>query len=327
MAPNILLQEICRTIVRWADNRDWPLLARTSRALQTEAEARIYSNLDFYHSHHVFVVMRVIADCPRVAKYVRSLVLIDDRNRHRRRHFYGTNAYEWYEKNRDYWTVLRGALLNMVNLDFLYLVDPLLENSWIFGPEEQTGSQTSNSDHTENTEPTVARKMRFQVREARLFTLFTPAVASFLEDQREIRSLLLHALADGAPRPPLSSNSLPKLSTFDGPLILIDQLYHCPLTHLRVPLQGEDSLSLLPIALPEFCRFKKLRSLYIGPIPERTSIVCIDLISTACPNLQYLALLPFPTDITKVRILQRKKNPHVHPFTNPQLPQNSVTPS
>jgi len=87
-------------------------------------------------------------------------------------------------------------------------------------------------------------------------------------------------------------------------LILVMQLAHSPLTHLKVPIDTEEALSLLPVVLPELYVFK-LRALSLMQIPEEYTLKCLDAISISCPQLRYLALVPLPFEnAQRTRFLQ-----------------------
>ncbi|OCB91051.1 hypothetical protein A7U60_g1688 [Sanghuangporus baumii] len=78
--------------------------------------------------------------------------------------------------------------------------------------------------------------------------------------------------------------------------MIVDLLLHCPITHLKFPVDTEDAVSLLPLVLSELNQLKKLRSLSITLLPADMVLQSMEIISTSCPNLQYLSHIPLPMD-------------------------------
>ena len=292
MSQKTIPAEVAQSIVRSADRRTLPVLARTSRTLQSAAEKRLYETIEVYHSPIALAVCHTIASCPRVAVYVRTfmLVVVHHRTRdHDRDHaFY---LMQQTASSRDYWEVVRKALENLRVLDYLFLSDPTFRNSWVLRP-------------TDN--------WTLRAREIRLYLHWDEHIAKFLETQSELKSLTIADVTENVPVAKLAHNALPNLTHFEGPPILIYQLLHCPITHLKIPTDNEDAISLLPIVLPELYRFRKLRNLNIVPFPHDLVLSSVGSIVAACPNLKYLAYIPLPMEhkaVSPIPILQTKLMP------------------
>lgn len=284
---NPLPPVVCSRIVRWAHRYDLPALARTSRALQHAAEARMYESLELVHSPAAQHICTMLAGCARAAAHVRSFLLAPAPGTRR-------GAHTWAQ--RAYWDAVRGALANMPALDYLYLSHPAYTDAYVLAPGA----------------------LRFRLAEARLHVVWDAHVAAFLEAQDALARLYIADVADDGPRPALARDALPALRCFEGPLVLVGLLRACPLTHLKVPVEDEDAQALLPSVLPALCRFKALRALSIATIPEEISIECMLAISAACPQLLHLSHVPLPCEHKPV-------SPSAHmPYPRLTLPARSA---
>ncbi len=278
-------REVAWRIVSHADPVDLPVLARTSRSLQHEAETRMYTVIELYHGARAHRVCVVIATSQRIADLVRQFVLLNRETRDvaRQQQQPLQVLQQHFIDSREYWEAVRAAIARFRVLDFLQVSDPRRTHSWVLAPAARP-SQGQNSSM-----PTIIRR---RVRDTRLYLACDENVLRFL-DETDIQALTIADVAEDAPLRPLAPNSLQHLTTFEGPLILVMQLAHSPLTHLKVPIDTEEALSLLPVVLPELYVFK-LRALSLMQIPEECTLKCLDAISISCPQLRYLALIPLP---------------------------------
>ncbi|KAI5121344.1 hypothetical protein M0805_000652 [Coniferiporia weirii] len=287
MAPHVVPPEVARRIVSLIENRQTlTVMARTTRTLQNAAEKRIYEFVEMIH-HPLFLgLCEVLATCPRIAAHVRSFILSPPGPAHFRMLERDRLQYEIQRtvESPEYWNIVHKALANLQSLDCLCICDPTLEYSWVLVPTEDWALRAAD---------------------ARLYLPWDENVVAFLETQDRLRTLFVADVAENVPLAPLSGSALPNLTHFEGPLMLVDQLLHCPITHLKFPIDSEDALSLLPLVLPELSRFKKLKSLSIATIPHEMLLSSVAALSLACPRLKYLSHIPLPMEHkTRLKLLQ-----------------------
>ncbi|KLO11795.1 hypothetical protein SCHPADRAFT_876391 [Schizopora paradoxa] len=282
-------QEVAWRIVLHSDPAILPVLARTSRTLQHEAEARLYAVLELFHGPRARRVCVAVGGCQRIADHVRQFILLNRQPRDIRQ-----QAQALVLDTEEYWQCVRAAIARMRVLDFLQVVDARMAHSWVLAPS--SARPIAGQGHGG---PVIRRR----IRDARLYLACDEDVLCFLEES-DIQSLTIADVAEDAPIRPLAPGSLPHLTTFEGPLIVAMQLGNSPLTHLKVPVDTEEALSLLPVTLPELYVFK-LRALSLVQVPEEYVLKCLDAISISCPNLRYLSILPLPFDhAQRTRFLQ-----------------------
>ncbi|EJC98365.1 uncharacterized protein FOMMEDRAFT_149162 [Fomitiporia mediterranea MF3/22] len=312
MAPFTVPPEVARRIARAAaDRRTLALLASTSRTLQDAAEKLLYENIELFPHPIQFYLLETLAECPRVAAHVRTYTLSPTapyrigmalaHEREMQRTIQATIV------RREFWERVSASLVHLTQLDLLILVDPTVSHSWV-----------------------LDRARTLRTTEARLGLAWDERVAAFLETQDRLRCLTVSEVAENAPLAPLSANALPCLVQFEGPLLVLDFLLHCPITHLKFPIDSEDAVSLLPLVLPELHRLKKLRSLSITTMPPELFLPSMSTISEVCPNLQYLSHIPLPMDhrshitllsylsrLTHLKVLEVDVQHWVPPLTSP----------
>lgn len=268
---------VARGIALYTDRNGLAVLARTTRTCQVAAESRLYESLEVPHGRLAFTICHTLASCPRVAIYVRNFILHSQPQRTRDREHDQAVLIQMQRtvQRRDYWDIVRSALANMHNLDYLHMTDPTFTNSWVLCP---TNNWTMR--------PT----------EVRINLPWDENVAAFLEPQDRLEVLCIAEVPENIPLVPLSPTALPNLNAYEGPIILIDQLINRPITNLKFPIDTEDAVSLLPLILPELNRFPRLSSLSIVGMPLEMAASCTLAISKASPDLKYLSYIPLPID-------------------------------
>lgn len=281
MSQHAVPEEVAQCIVRCTDKRGVVTLARTSRSLQTAAEKRLYHTIEVVHSPKAFAICQTLASRPRVAVYVRNfmLTLVTQRHRDRDRDhaFY---LMQQTAASQDYWEVVQKALENLRTLDYLFLSDPTFRNSWIVRP-------------TDN--------WTLQAKEIRLFLPWDTNITRFLRTQNDLRNLCIAEVSEESlQRSEVQDTALPHLTHFEGPLLIIDQLLRCPITHLKLSVASEEDVVFLPVILKRLHQLKTLRNLSVTPIPEEVLLPTLATISTACPNLKYLSHLTLPIEHKEV---------------------------
>jgi len=286
--------EIAATIVQYAAADDLCVLARTSRALQHEAEVRIYKHIELFHGRRVFQACLKLIKHRRLAPHVRRFVVISPHGSD----FDNGNVISYNHQqtaqwdNREYWEAMRHAIAGFRDLEYLHIADPLMSHSWVLTPPE---GYAGNDQRT----PTIRRR----VYDCRLYVACDEDMLTFLEES-DIQNLTIGDISDDEPPRPLDPDSLQNLTLFDGPLIMALQLVHTPLTHLKIILDTVELMSspVLPMALRELRAFSQLRSLALMNLPEKAVVASMDAISTACPNLVYLSLIPLPVEYKLVSV-------------------------
>ncbi|KAL5519741.1 hypothetical protein ACEPAG_1401 [Sanghuangporus baumii] len=272
MPPFTVPPAVASRIARYSNQHTLATLTRTTRTLQEAAEKLLYDYVELFPHPSVFPLLETLARCPRVARYVRSYVLTT--NPPYRITADLQRTMETVVCLREFWERVGASLAHLAELDLLILVDPTIAQSWIL---ERAG-----------------RLLR--AAEAQLAMAWDEHVAEFLRMQDRLRCLTITEVAENVPIMVLPRDSLPCLFQFEGPLMIVDLLLHCPITHLKFPVDTEDAVSLLPLVLSELNQLKKLRSLSITMLPADMVLQSMEIISTSCPNLQYLSHIPLPMD-------------------------------
>ncbi|KAL5524255.1 hypothetical protein ACEPAF_9395 [Sanghuangporus sanghuang] len=271
MPPFTVPPAVASRIARYSNQHTLSTLARTTRTLQEAAEKLLYDYVELFPHPSVFPLLETLARCPRVARYVRSYVLTT--NPPYRITAELQRTMETVVCLREFWERVGASLAHLADLDLLILVDPTIAQSWV-----------------------LDRARSLRTAEAQLAMAWDEHVARFLKAQDRLRCLTITEVAENVPIMVLPRDSLPCLFQFEGPLMIVDLLLHCPITHLKFPVDTEDAVSLLPLVLSELNQLKKLRSLSITLLPADMVLQSMEIISTSCPNLQYLSHIPLPMD-------------------------------
>ena len=263
MPPATLTPPVCAQIVRWARRSDLTALCLTCRALQREAEAKLYQVIMSGSIHTTFRACQSIVSEPRLGPHVRSFCFLPDSRRARR------------DIPEQFWTTLQLALSRMRSLEYLFLQDPTLASTWVL----------SDVAH-----------IPFQLLEARLLFSWDAHLVKFLESQNKLTSL--HTV-DGPANDPalhLEAGSLPELRIFDGPLAAAQHIVHVgsTLTHLQVALDKNSETDVLAFIPKLFHLASSLRALSILHLPEGLSIDVFRSITKACPQLRHIGTIPLP---------------------------------
>ncbi|KAL5482348.1 hypothetical protein ACEPAI_8942 [Sanghuangporus weigelae] len=271
MPPFTVPPAVASRIALYSNQHTLATLARTTRTLQEAAEKLLYDFVELFPHPSVFPLFETLARCPRVARYVRSYVLTT--NPPYRITAELQRTMETVVCLREFWERVGASLAHLAELDLLILVDPTIAQSWI-----------------------LDRARALRAAEAQLAMAWDEHVAEFLKAQDRLRCLTITEVAENVPIMVLPRDSLPCLFQFEGPLMIVDLLLHCPITHLKFPVDTEDAVSLLPLVLSELNQLKKLRSLSMTMLPADSVLQSMEIISTSCPNLQYLSHIPLPMD-------------------------------
>lgn len=284
MAHFVVPPEVAYRIARAvpaSSKRTLVALTCTSRALQIAAEKLLYDVVDVFPHPVFFSLLETLSLCPRVAAYVRTFMLNNgsavrvpaSSEREVKRSIQAMTV------SPEFWTRVRESFMHLKQLDLFLLMDESFGHSWVLDT------------------PTA-----LQATEVRLYMPWDENVSSFLDTQRSLRSLFVSNMIKGAPPTGMSNDCLPCMTQFEGPVMALDMLLHCPLTHLRIPIDTEYAIFFVPRILPALHRFKRLRSLSITGLPPEVLFSSLSSITTSCPNLQYLSLIPLPIDHKHVRI-------------------------
>lgn len=262
--PGIPLSpEICSRIVRLTSSStrrgDLVTLCLTCKAFQREAEVGLYDSLAFSDPQRAHLACQTIIRNSRLGLLVHSFWFSQDSRRPP-------------PLGRAFWVAIQSALSRMHNLEYLVLFDSTFSNSWIFDPAH----------------------IKFQLLEARLRFTWDAPLIKFLETQRGLRSLHTYDQVDEARILPLRPGTLPTLEVFDGTLMVGLQALTSPLTHMQM-MVDKDVLPHLLTILPRLSNFHKtLRGLSLLDIPEELVSKALNVVSSACLNLQHIGLLPLP---------------------------------
>lgn len=283
MVISNLPPEVCKRIVHYCSRQDLPALSLTSRTLQAAADVHLFESIGLHHSPRAERMCTLIASSPRIGPRVRIFVISPARNQHTQlapRTMMALAMQTW--ESRQYWGAVHSTLRNMPMLEYCRIEDPALRNSWIL-----------NSG--------LPSTFKFRLQDAHFALPWDADMVSFLEAQDQLQNLFVATVPDEG-RVPLPPNMLPSLRCFEGPLILVDQFFHCPITHLKLPINNDESVSLLPLTLPEFWRFNYLMSLCIVDLPDDLATDCMTWLSLTCPQILYLSYIPLPNDNKSVSI-------------------------
>lgn len=259
MTTIALPPEVCHRIVHWTRRRDLLALCLTCKSLQKDAEIKLYKTIMSGDINVTFRACQSIVLQERLGPHVRSFCVYQNARR--------TRA----ELPHSFWQMVQKALLRMRCLDMLRIDDLAHANTW------------------------VLCDIPFQLREANFRLPWTHHLVRFLESQNKLTQLqIMGGLDEDAPQ--LKAGSLPDLCTFDGKLVLAMQLISvpCHFRHLRIHLDRDTNTKHLDF-IPRFASLSRtLRSLNIIHIPEELSVEAIKLISSVCPDLHYLGIIPLP---------------------------------
>ncbi|KAF8133368.1 hypothetical protein EV363DRAFT_1162570 [Boletus edulis] len=264
MPPAVTLTpDVCSRIVHWARRSDLTALCLTCKALQHEAEAKLYEIIMTVNIQITFRACQSIISHPRLGPYVRSFCFIPETRRTQR------------EIPEQFWSTLQRALSRMRSLEYLFLQDPAFASSWVL----------SDIPH-----------IPFQLLEARLLFYWDSHLVKFLESQNKLKSL--HTI-DGPANDPtlhLEAGSLSELRVFDGPLAAAEHIVHVgsALTHLQVVLDKNSEADVLAFIPKLFRLASSLRALSILHLPEGLAIDAFRSITKACPQLRHIGTIPLP---------------------------------
>ena len=258
-----LSPEISRRIAQLASSRrsDLCALCLTCKAFQREAEVRLYDGLSFSEPQRAHQACRTIIEHERLALLVRTFWFVQETRRP-------------LPLGQPFWLSIKAALNRMHNLEFLILFDSSFSNTWVLDPSQ----------------------IKFQLHEAKLRFTWDASLVDFLESQPTLRSLTLFDDVNDLMRVGLLPGYLPVLQVFDGPFMVGIQLWNSPLTHLQMIIDREHEVldQVLPL-LPLLAKvYKTLRGLSLLDLPEELVLKSLKIISTACPMLRHIGLMPLP---------------------------------
>lgn len=290
--PHTVPPEVARKIARLLnDRRLLSVLARTSRTFQAVAERYLYIEVHIVPLKEKLALLHTIGQVPRVAQLVRFFRFTNHPTRVRNlevmQHMHRTAAQP------EFWELLRRAIHNLGQLEYFELDD----DPFVVGQARRVQSSVL-----------VPPPPHLQASEIRLSFPWDANISAFLATQTMLRKLHMPDIIEDEPLEILPSGAMPSLTLFEGPLFIIDQLYHCPMTRLKFTVESEEAVSLLPLVLPELYRFKNLYSLSIVLLPPEAAERAVDVISNACPNLCYLSVIPFSCHHDVVRFLNCSSN-------------------
>jgi len=262
MSPILLSPELCSRIVRWVRRSDLQALCLTCKAFQPKAETKLYEVILLGDPDAVYRVCKSIVSKNHLGPHVRTFFIYHDQQRPQQR------AYPPL-----FWDAVHSALAKMPNLDTVLIYDPTISNTWIFDPNH----------------------VKFQLREAKLHLVWDARIVHFLETQKKLRSLQVLNNPAQEKRAGIHPKALRSLEIFDGPLLVAAELLSSPLTHLQAYIGNEARSQLLSV-IPHLAKTSRtLRALNLLDIPEDLVNTVTLLISTACPGLHFLGILPLPT--------------------------------
>lgn len=264
MAP--LPDEVCSGIIQYIHHSpDLLALCCVCKAFNRVAEAKLYEYVILRDPEETLLACQSLnARNGRLGTYVRQFWVVQDRKRMRDAHA-PISRYIWEE--------VRLALTNMINLEVMHIQDPTMDNSWILTPFP-----------------------KFQLHEASIGFVWDQNVVAFLQTQSRIVSLhSMDSIEDGPPLP-IPRGTLPELESYNGPILIANELFGCPLVHLQVLLDEESAPLLLNVLSNLMSMRKLLRSINIVGLPEDVLVEALQLFSKASfnVNLRFLGLLPLP---------------------------------
>ncbi|TDL18324.1 hypothetical protein BD410DRAFT_830974 [Rickenella mellea] len=297
-----LAPQICLRLAYFTSFGDLPSLALTCRTLQPYAETRLYASVEFYHSTLALRVCKVLIGTERLARKVRTLLLVPDNQHHPHHHHHQHNGHNrrlpppiW--ANADYWAIVSETLRHLPCLTNLTLSDPSSVNRTIL----------------DSSPP-------FSLTDARLALPWTPSLAAFLSTQHDLRDLYYNdvvskeALRDAV----LDRGALRGLKAWEGPVSVWEMVRSVggakglEQVKLIVDMEVKSNANLqrgdvgaanggeedirIPRALSHLRGLANLRSLSIVTVPEHRSVACMQAIAAACPQIRYLAHFPLPSE-------------------------------
>lgn len=264
MAP--LPDEVCSGVIRYIHHpSDLLVLCFVCKAFNRVAEAKLYEDVILRDPEETYLACQSLnAGNGRLGAYVRRFWVVQDRRRVRDPQA-PISRYIWEE--------VQLALKNMINLEILHIQDPTMDNSWILTPFP-----------------------KFQLHNASIGFVWDQNVVAFLQTQSRLVSLhSLDSIEDG---PPLSipRGALPELESYNGPILIANELFGCPLVHLQLLLDEESAPLLLNVLSNLIGMRKLLRSINIVGLPEDLLVETLQLLSKASftVTLRFLGLLPLP---------------------------------
>ncbi|KAI6041427.1 hypothetical protein EDC04DRAFT_2565716 [Pisolithus marmoratus] len=259
---NALPAQVCERIVRWARRSDLVSLCLTCKALQREAEVKLYEIIMSGNTQVVFRACQSIISRARLGPYVRALYIFQN------------NGHCRSALPEDFWGVVQLALSTMRSLQCLVIHDPTYSNGWVL----------SDISH-----------IPFQLQEARLFFYWDRNFVRFLESQNQLKSLHIVDGPDNDSSLKLEVGSLPELQVFDGILMAAEHIIAVTtsITHLQVALDTNSEADFLTF-IPKLARLTSLGTLSILHLPEYLAARAFPLIAATCCTLRHIGMIPLP---------------------------------
>ncbi|KAI5989003.1 hypothetical protein EDD15DRAFT_2285748 [Pisolithus albus] len=262
ISSNVLPAQVCKRIVRWTRRNDLAALCLTCKALQREAEVKMYEIIMTGNILATFRACQSVISRARLGPYVRSFYIFQDTGRFQRALPDG------------FWGVVQLALSKMRSLQCLVIHDPTYSNGWVLG----------DTSH-----------VPFQLQEARLFFYWDRDFVRFLESQNKLKSLHIIDGPDNDPFLRLEVGSLPELQIFDGTLMAAEHIVSVTtsITHLQITLDTNSEPDLLAF-VPKLARLTSLGALSILHLSEHLGVRAFPLIAATCCTLRHLGVIPLP---------------------------------
>ncbi|TCD65862.1 hypothetical protein EIP91_002124 [Steccherinum ochraceum] len=267
MAAGTLPLEICTRIVHHMHPSDMPPLCRVNKGFQRVAERKLYSTLYLYDAQLAYrASLAIIANDGARGHYVKRLYFYQDPRRSSSR----------VPIPGQFWQTFQYALSTMTELRELLVNDPTGASTWILDPT----------------------KLKFQLHVAKLHLFWDEDMVAFLQTQSQLRHLQTMDIPESSQILPLSTECLPALEYFDGPLLVAAEVLSCPnLTHIRTTV--DDGLFEL---IPQFVESAvisgtPLRSLHVNIIPEpflRTTLDALTSDPKWCGRMRHLGIIVMP---------------------------------
>lgn len=259
--------EICVKIVHYVGFvSDLLSLCRVCKAFQRAAQAKLFESVILRDPQTTYIACQSInAKNGRLGAFVRRFWMFQD---HRRMRDIRSPIPRYV------WEEIHNALKNMINLESLHIQDPTASNSWIIAPPS----------------------LEFQLLEATIGFAWDANVVAFLQTQNRLRFLhSLDSTEDGPPCP-VPSDALQSLQSYNGSILVANELCRSPLVHLQVMLDEESAPLMLHVLSDLGNTRKNLRSLSILYMPEDMVLETLQLVSKSAfaTSLRYLGLLPLP---------------------------------
>lgn len=258
-----LSPEIARRIAQLSSSRrgDLCALCLTCKALQQEAEVTLYDVISFSEPQKAYQACRTIIEHERLALLVHSF-------------WFAQEARRPLPLGQPFWLSIKAALNRMHNLECLVLFDSYFSNTWVFDPAQ----------------------IKFQLREAKLRFTWDTSLVEFLENQPKLHILTTFDNMNDSVRVALLPGCFPVLQVFDGSFMVGMQLMQRPLTHLQMIVDREhESIEQVLDVLHQLSGVHKtLRGLSLLDLPEEVVSRALKIISTACPMLRHVGLIPLP---------------------------------